>query len=188
MNHTHAIRCTLAALFLTLTGTAAIGQLCTREYLPVCGLLPDVPAPRTFPNRCVLEAAGARLIAHGVCAAASVPALGGDTDGHGCKASAGFQWNEELSSCVRPWLSRAVTLQVGPQRQVCSGVIETQCLQVRELVPGQPLLKWTPLFGEIAGFTHAPGKPITLRVRKDKIESPPADASDTTYTLLKVLP
>lgn len=48
--------------------------------------------------------------------------------------------------------------------------------------------KWAPFFGSIAGFTHVPGQRYKLRVCKDKLDNPPADASDTTYTLLKVLP
>jgi hypothetical protein len=84
--------------------------------------------------------------------------VGGDVDAHGCKGSAGFVWNAELQQCVRPWMSSAVTLEVAPKRQTCTGVIEMQCLMVRE------------------------------RVRKDKLDNPPADAPDTTYNLLKVLP
>ncbi|PUE46130.1 hypothetical protein B9Z47_14615 [Limnohabitans sp. 2KL-1] len=106
MTHTVSFHGTLLALCLALclalTGTAAMGQLCTREYVPVCGLLPQATDPRTFPNRCVLDAAGARLIEHGVCAAKPAPIIGHDSNGHGCKASAGYQWNKELSGCVRP--------------------------------------------------------------------------------------
>ena len=124
-------------------------------------------------------------------AAQPAPMPGSDVDAHGCKGSAGYQWSEELKQCVRPWLSRAITLDVAPQRRTCTGVIEMQCLMVREWVrerePGQAAPRWEPLFGSIAGFKHVPGKHYTLRVRKDKLENPPADAPSITYTLLKVV-
>lgn len=31
------------------------------------------------------------------------PLLGGDSDEHGCKASAGYIWCEKLQKCIRPW-------------------------------------------------------------------------------------
>jgi hypothetical protein len=158
----------------------------------VCGQVAGESAPRTFANRCLLDAAKATRVTEGECTANSkpipMPIVGSDLDAHGCKASAGFQWNEELNQCVRPWLSSALTLEVAPKRRACTGMIEMQCLMVRERVPGQPAPKWEPLFAEITGFTHVPGKRYTLRVRKDLIENPPADASNTRYTLLKVLP
>ena len=134
------------------------------------------------------EAAQAAWINNGQCTKPPTPRPGHDTDAHGCKASGGYQWNEELASCVRPWLSSAITLQVAPKRRNCTGMIEMQCLQVRELVPGEAPQKWAPFFGEIAGFKHTQGQRYTLRVRKDKIENPPADAPNTRYTLLKLLP
>ena len=143
----------------------------------------------------MLDAAKATFVSEGECKAVSMstpkpapmPMPGSDVDAHGCKASAGFQWNEELNQCVRPWMSSAVTLEVAPKRRRCTGVVEMKCLMVRERVPGQAAPRWEPLFGSIAGFQHVPGQHHTLRVRKDKLENPPADAPNTTYTLLKVL-
>jgi hypothetical protein len=61
-----------------------------------------------------------------------------------------------------------------------------ECLVVREIEPNQVKSRWEPL-SNIAGFTHVPGKRAVLRVRKDKLEQVPAEAPDTTFTLLKVL-
>ena len=188
----------LAAIGLSAVNTS-FAQICTREYAPVCGQVANEPTPRTFPNRCMLDAAKATFLSEGECKAASMstpkpapmPLPGSDVDAHGCKASAGFQWHEELNQCVRPWMSSAVTLEIAPKRRSCTGVVEMQCLMVREWVrerePGQAAPQWTPLFGSIAGFKHVPGKHYTLRVRKDKLENPPADAPSITYTLLKVV-
>ena len=178
----------LAAIGLSAVNTS-FAQICTREYAPVCGQVANEPTPRTFPNRCMLDAAKATFLSEGECKTMSTPKpiVGKDVDAHGCKGSAGFQWNEELNQCVRPWRSIAVTLEGAPKRRRCTGVVEMQCLMVREREPGQAAPQWTPLFGNISGFKHVSGKHYTLRVRKDKIENPPADAPSITYTLLKVV-
>ena len=200
--HLHkAVSASLLAFMGLFASSTSFAQICTREYAPVCGQLAGEPAPRTFPNRCMLDAAKATFVSQGECITMStpkpatvpmpMPMPGSDVDAHGCKGSAGFQWNEELNQCVRPWLSSAVTLEVAPKRRSCTGMVEMQCLMVREWVrerePGQAAPRWEPLFGSIAGFTHVPGKHYTLRVRKDKLENAPADAPSITYTLLKVV-
>ena len=165
-------------------------QICTREYAPVCGQIQGEPSPKTFSNACMLRAAHARFVSEGQCSGPSPvsPLTGGDTDAHGCKPSTGHAWNPELASCVRPWMSSAVTLEVAPHRRLCMGMIEQQCLMVRELVPGQNGTRFEPLFVGIQGYDHAAGQGVTLRVRKDRIDNPPADASNTTYRLLRILP
>lgn len=188
MTYFQALMLPLFTMLGSMASTASMAQICTREYAPVCGQMASQPNPQTFSNRCSLEAAQATWLGDGPCSNPPLPRPGSDMDAHGCKASAGYQWDEELASCVRPWMSSVVTLQVAPKRRQCTGMIEMQCLQVRELVPGQAPQKWMPFFGEITGFKHARGQRYTLRVRKDKIENPPADAPNTRYTLLKVLP
>jgi hypothetical protein len=112
---------------------------------------------------------------------------GSDSDAHGCKGSAGFVWNAEMASCIRPWMSSAVTLEVAAHRQKCTGLIEMQCLMVRELQDGQKKPRWTPLYGEIQGYQHQAGKRQLLRVRKDRQENVPADAPSITYKFIKKL-
>ena len=180
-------------LLLTIHTPAAQAQVCTREYAPVCGQVPGEPQLQIFSNRCLLKAARATEIAQGTCDMEKLPLVGGDTDAHGCKPAAGYFWNEELKSCVRPWLSMALTLEVAAQRRPCHGLFEKQCLLVREVQDlknknrAQESQKWEPLFDEIAGFKKVPGKRYIIRVRKDRLENPPLDASDTNYTLLRVL-
>jgi hypothetical protein len=112
---------------------------------------------------------------------------GSDNDAHGCKGSAGYIWNAELAGCVRPWMSSAVTLEVAAHRQKCTGLIEMQCLMVRELQEGQKKPRWTPLYGEIQGYQHQTGKRQLLRVRKDRHDNVPADAPSITYQLIQKL-
>lgn len=177
----------LLAALGCLTINSANAQICTREYRPVCGQVAGEPVPRTFGNRCTFAAAQAIFVSEGQCDALATPRPGGDVDIHGCKPSTGHLWNKELGSCVRPWMSSAVTLEVAPHRRPCTGLIQAQCLLVRELPPGQDTPQWMPLYDGIKGFNPEPGVQYTVRVRKDRTETPPADAPDTTYTLLVVL-
>lgn len=182
------VRCFLFMLCqLAVFASTAHAQVCTREYAPVCGQVPGEPVPQTFSNRCLLKTANAKELTQGECAIEKLDRIGGDSDGHGCKPSAGYLWNTELASCVRPWMSSVVTLEVAAKSRACKGLIEMQCLMVREAVVGQPKQKWVPLFQEITGFQPLKEVRYVLRVRKDKIENPPADAPDTIYTLLRVL-
>ncbi len=177
----------LVATLICLTSNTAQAQICTREFMPVCGQVAGEPAPKTFGNRCTLAAAQAIFVSEGQCQALPTPLLGSDVDAHGCKASAGHIWNKELGNCVRPWMISAITLEVAAYRRLCTGLIQTTCLLVRELTPGQDAHQWLPLYDGIKGFNPEFGAHYTVRVRKDRTEMPPADAPDTTYTLLKVL-
>jgi hypothetical protein len=93
-----------------------------------------------------------------------------------------------MASCIRPWMSSAITLEVAAHRQKCTGLTEMQCLMVRELQDGQKKPRWTPLYGEIQDYQHQTGKRQLLRVRKNRQESVPADAPSITYKLIKKLP
>ncbi len=187
------IRTVLSSTLVCL-GLCAIlpvqAQICTREYAPVCGQMAG-KTPQTFPNRCTLDHSQARHIADGECTLAqlssSLPMPGSDGDAHGCKASAGYAWNAELASCIRPWMSSAITLEVAAQRHKCMGRIEMHCLMVRELQPDQKKTPWTPLLVEIEGYEHQAGRRQILRVRKDRHEDVPADAPSITYKLIKYL-
>ena len=116
-----------------------------------------------------------------------MPMPGSDKDAHGCKSSAGYVWNAELASCIRPWMSSAIILEVAAHRQKCTGLIEMQCLMVRELQDGQKKPRWTPFYGEIQGYQHQTGKRQLLRVRKDRHDNVPADAPSITYQLIQKL-
>lgn len=193
MNKSTPLRLVLSSALIALglwSIPAAQAQACTREYAPVCGQIAG-QMPQTFPNRCTLDNAKARPIAQGECphtaAPATSPMLGSDSDAKGCKASAGYTWNAELASCIRPWMTSAINLEVAAHRQKCPGQADTKCLMVRELQDGQKKPRWAPFDGEIAGYQHTVGKRQLLRVRKDKLENVPADAPSITYTFLKKL-
>lgn len=189
LSHKHLLKAGLIGVLLSL-GSAASAQICTREYAPVCGQVAGAAAPQTFSNRCMLNAAGATFIAEGACTAAPKPPamiVGGDVDAHGCKPSTGYAWNEALASCVRPWMTSVITLEVSSRQKPCFGKTEQQCLVVREINPGKKAKPWQQLPGEIEGFQHQAGVRHTLRVRKDRVAEPAAGASGFTYQLLKVL-
>lgn len=178
---------TFLATLSYLSSNTASAQICTREYMPVCGQVAGEPAPRTFGNRCTLAAEQAIFVSDGQCRPLPTSRPGSDVDEHGCKPSAGYLWNKELGSCVRPWMSSAITLEIAAYRRLCTGLIQTTCLLVHEQTLGQDHPNWIPLYSGIKGFNPEIGVQYTVRVRKDRSETPPADAPDTTYTLLKVL-
>jgi hypothetical protein len=188
LSHTTACFKTLLAALLLGASASSFAQMCTREYAPVCGQVAGSATPQTFSNRCELNNAQASFLYEGTCGATPQEPprpVGGDMDQHGCRPSAGYQWNAELRSCIRPWMTSVITLEVAPRRMTCMGEIEQQCLMVRERVPGKQPAEWQPLLGDIVGFKHKAGTRYQLRVRKDRMENPPADAPNVTYTLVK---
>ena len=103
-----AFRLVVSSTFVALdlwSIPSARAHVCTREYAPVCGQNTG-QMPQTFLNRCTLDHTKARFIAPGECPHNDTPQiqtlLGGDSDAHGCKASAGYVWNAEFASCIRP--------------------------------------------------------------------------------------
>ncbi len=60
-----------------------------------------------------------------------------------------------------------------------------ECMMVK--MPDAPD-RWQPfMFGEIEGFTYERGHEYYLSVRETTLANPPADASDRTYSLIKIL-
>lgn len=49
------------------------------------------------------------------------------------------------------------------------------------------LARWQNLYGNIVGFDYVSGYTYRLRVLETKVENPPADAPNRTYTLIKIL-
>lgn len=73
------------------------------------------------------------------------------------------------------------TFIVAPQTVDCTGVAPMKCLQVKETQSGN----WTNFYSNIEGFTYEPGYEYVLKVKTEKIQNPPADASSIKYTLVK---
>ena len=68
-----------------------------------------------------------------------------------------------------------------PYRQPCVGVGPMLCMQVRDSADA----KSQHFYQSISGFTSESGFNVGLRVRKEKVENPPADASPIRYTLVE---
>lgn len=58
-----------------------------------------------------------------------------------------------------------------------------ECLQVKI----GAVKTWSHWYNSISGFTYEPGYTYRLRVLSEKVDNPPADASDKKYTLTKVI-
>lgn len=73
------------------------------------------------------------------------------------------------------------TFIVGPETADCTGVTPMKCLQVKEKASDS----WQNFYTNIEGFTYEPGYEYVLKVKTEKIENPPMDASSIKYTLIK---
>ena len=62
----------LLTLFVFCCTTLAQAGICTREYAPVCGQLPQ--KSQTFSNRCMMKDAGASWVSDGECSTAQAAA------------------------------------------------------------------------------------------------------------------
>lgn len=76
-----------------------------------------------------------------------------------------------------------MTLYVAHFPRDCVGVGPMTCLQVRE----SPDEEWRLLYQPIEGFDYEPGYDYELRVRTERVENPPADASSIRYILEEVV-
>jgi heat shock protein HslJ len=74
------------------------------------------------------------------------------------------------------------TLYVGPNLADCVGVAPQKCMMVKEN-PGD---EYQMFYGTIEGFDYQEGFEYSLVVRVEKVENPPADASNLKYTLVSV--
>ncbi|WP_255901712.1 DUF4377 domain-containing protein [Paradesertivirga mongoliensis] len=79
-------------------------------------------------------------------------------------------------------------MRVNYHTVTCTGVGPGTCLLVQT---GEKLNsdQWEYFYfdNSIQGFDYEPGYIYTLSVDMEKITNPPADASDTKYTLIKIL-
>ncbi len=72
-------------------------------------MAPCNPIRETFSNTCMAKANNASNIIIGECENKTPPIIGGDSDIHGCKGSAGYSWSVSENKCVRPWESPKMT-------------------------------------------------------------------------------
>lgn len=74
-----------------------------------------------------------------------------------------------------------VTLFVGPNQVPCTGVMVQTCYLVKDTPDGEYKL----FYDQIQGFEFEPGYEYELRVNKETIPNPPADASRFRWTLVE---
>lgn len=92
---------------------------------------------------------------------------------------------EEPSSTEEPAPTEApeeITLFVGPVQVDCVGVAPQKCLLVRE----DPAQEYTMFYDQIEGFEFEEGYTYELRVLKEPVANPPADASSIRWVLVSV--
>jgi heat shock protein HslJ len=71
-------------------------------------------------------------------------------------------------------------IYVAPQQVECSaGAGKVMCFQVKENEDDP----WRLWYGDIAGFNFEPGVAYRLRILEERVANPPADASNTKWTL-----
>lgn len=90
---------------VTLTGAlshlGAEKSVCTMEYNPVCAISSASGATaKMYGNSCSASQDNAKIVDMAACQSSAL--IGGGVDKYGCKTSAGYSWDEELSLCVRP--------------------------------------------------------------------------------------
>jgi hypothetical protein len=78
-------------------------------------------------------AAGTTDVTTGECGTTSIPPVivGGDSDSHGCRASAGYSWNNQLQECIQPWVTRTRIMTVLGNTVACVIFGPTRCLQIK---------------------------------------------------------
>jgi Domain of unknown function (DUF4377) len=76
-----------------------------------------------------------------------------------------------------------ITLYVAHYTRTCTGLIETECMLVRE----DPNGEWENFYGGIEGFTYEPGYSYKLLVATRRIPNPPADGSSIEYRLVQII-
>jgi len=88
-----------------------------------------------------------------------------------------------------------VFLEVAPQAQPCHHPLmpNARCLQVRQIyydANGRKITttnRWEPLYQQVEGYQHEEGVRNVVRVKRFKVQNPPADAPDTVYIMDTVI-
>lgn len=78
------------------------------------------------------------------------------------------------------------TIWINDQTISCFSFVKIECLEIQygeEIDPD----KWEAIYGSIEGFTFEPGKKVKLKIRERVMTNPPADGSNVSRKLVKVL-
>ncbi|MBW2971385.1 hypothetical protein KY320_04460 [Candidatus Woesearchaeota archaeon] len=79
----------------TCTEEEKAAQICTMEYMPVCG-----DNGVTYGNKCS-ACAGGEIDSYTIGECPEI--IGGERDEYGCLGPAGYSYNENVKGCVREW-------------------------------------------------------------------------------------
>lgn len=182
--------CIFALLFGTFVNqsfAADAPTMCSMLYAPVCGSIqvqcfaaPCNPVRETFSNACVASSRGATDVVKWACEDTPTvpPVVGGDTDIHGCKASAGYQWNALAEQCIRPWESKVRNVTIAPVNDTCTDRNPKNCLQGKFGFQRG----WFNFYGGISGFDYEYGFTYHLRILQTYSSHQTID-----YSLIKIL-
>ena len=75
------------------------------------------------------------------------------------------------------------TLYVSGRLADCTGVAPQKCLQIKFNEDDE----WSNFYNNIDGFTHKEGTDFTLKVKREDINNPPADAASFKYILVEII-
>jgi heat shock protein HslJ len=75
------------------------------------------------------------------------------------------------------------TIYVSGKLNDCTGVAPQKCLQIKFNEDDE----WTNFYNNIDDFTHKEGTDFTLKVKREDIKNPPADAASFKYILVEIL-
>lgn len=78
---------------------------------------------------------------------------------------------------------RNETIYVSGKLADCQGVTPQKCLKIKFNLDDD----WTNFYNDIEGFTHKEGIDVTLKVKREDIKNPPADAASFKYILVEIL-
>lgn len=81
------------------------------------------------------------------------------------------------------WSSCATKIYVAPKQADCSGVSDQKCYLIRNNL-GE---NWILHYDKIEGFDYEPGFSYRIKVRKEHIKNPPADASSFKLILVEIV-
>ena len=86
-------------------------------------------------------------------------------------------------SLVAAGCSRTEKLTIASETADCVGVGPQKCLLIKR--SGNE--SWELWYSGIQGFTHEKGYEYVVKIRKEEVKNPPADASSVKYVLKRIV-
>ncbi len=79
--------------------------------------------------------------------------------------------------------SNTSTFYIAPYKAHCVGVGPMQCLKIKK----EKEENWQLFYDKINGFEFEEGNEYLIKVKEEKRENPPADASSIIYNLVEII-